>query len=442
MKRKIEEKLYAWADRNKGSDRCTPLLLRGARRVGKTYSAQHFGQACFGKENVIYLDFQTDLVRIEEIFSGPTSVPGIIESLSQYLRRSIDPEKNLIIFDEVQLCEKALNALRFFAQSPYRVIATGSELGTALRRQTLPFPSDVEQVFLHPMDFEEFLWAQGEKKMADDIRHCFEEDTSYILHNEALVLCRTYMVVGGMPRVVECFSRTRDYEEVRRIQSEIDATYTADMALYAPRSQAMRIKAVWESIPKQLVRESSKKFKYSDVAKKGRVTQYEEPLEWLAAAGLIAVNEQTNQVTAPLFARGGGSFFKVYMSDTGLMFRKYGIDEQVFLDAITYKSLASGFRGALAENYVMQALEANAVQTYYWTDGTSASEIEFLITDRKARVIALEVKSGDNVSSASLRKFMSKTHAPYALRLSTKNFGFENDIKSIPLYAAFCITGS
>ena len=290
------------------------------------------------------------------------------------------------------------------------------------------------------MDFEEFLWALGHDMMADGIRTSFTERRRFILHDDALELYRKYLVVGGMPRAVATFAEGPDYEAIRSIYAEINHTYVADMALYAPPEEAVRVQAVWASVPKQLTRETTHKFKYADVAKGGRERQFRAPLAWLEAAELVSLNPQTNDAMAPLRARDGGSFFKVYLLDTGLMFFRYNLDAETFLSAEGRKTLSPAFRGALAENYVMQALVANGLETFYWASGTSArQEIEFVMQNRRGEVIPLEVKSGDNIRSTSLTRFMEKSKASCALRLSTKNFGREGRLFSVPLYAAFCI---
>jgi predicted AAA+ superfamily ATPase len=436
MRRKIDVYLDDWA--NTGNSR--PLLIRGARRVGKTYSIERLGIERFGNELFALCDFQTNLDQLAQIFSGTIDVERIVAELSLFLRKDIIKGKTLLVFDEIQLSEKALNSLRFFAQSGYRVIATGSQLGITLRDRSLPFPSEVDQVTMHPMDFEEFLWASDEGQIANGIRASFTERRSFLLHEEALALYRQYTVVGGMPAVVQSFIDNHDYDRVRALQAEIDQTCIADIAIYAPSEAAHRTMAIWASIPSQLARETTNKFKYSDVAKGARERTYRSPLAWLEAADLVTLNYQTNEAAAPLAARSGGSFFKAYMADTGIMYYKLNLSAEAYLDESLRTALSSRFRGALAENYVMQALKANGLATFYWTPGTtSQNEVEFVVLNRHGAIIPIEVKSGDNVRSTSLINYRDKTAAPYAIRISARNFGFENGILSVPLYAAFCI---
>ena len=438
MRRKIDGYLDEWAGSASGS----PVLLRGARRVGKTFAVKRLGNERFGPERFVYCDFQADLQRLNQVFDGPTDIERIVDGLALLSGKRIDRRETLIAFDEVQLCEKALNSLRFFAESGYRVIATGSQLGLTLKDLTLPFPSDVQHRYLRPLDFEEFLWAVGEERMAEGIRNAFEKRGKFLLHEEALALYRQYVIVGGMPGAVLPFAAERDLGEVRARQAEILETYTADIALYAPTAESVRVQAVWRSIPKQIARETSGKFRYADVAKGGREKQYRTPLAWLEAAELVLLTEQTNETQAPLVARGEGSFFKVYLSDVGLLYKQLELDSSVYLRDELREVLSARFRGALAENYVEQSLVANGLRPFYWVPkaGTPA-EVEFVLQDGLGQIVPIEVKSGKNVSATSLKRYQEKSGAPTAVRIYEKDFGQEGGILSVPLYAAFCLSG-
>lgn len=445
MQRKLERPIGEWVQR--GCER--PLLLQGARRVGKTVLAEHMGHALFDGD-FVKLDFQTNLARAASIYDWPTDdTDGIIRRISDYLGRPIEPRRTLVVLDEVQLCEQALNSLRFFSGTPWRILATGSLLGVTTKRRTLPFPSDVTQLELHPLDFEEYLWARGEEPMAQAIRAHVRDGSPYVLHERALDEYRRYLTVGGMPKVVDTYRQGGSFEDVGQIQGEIDATYTADMSDPDNGISGISAKRIWDSLPKQLLRSSTKKFKYADVVRGGRRERLLEPLEWLDAAGIVTIHDLTCDDRVPLapFNDEEGSYFKVYVADTGLMFHKFGIDPRLFLDENLRKALSPDFRGALAENYVMQALSANEVASYYWmqTNEVGNGEIDFVFQDRMARIIPIEVKSARNVRAKSLAKFMREGRSPFAVRLSEQNFGIEPvdgmDIvlRSLPLYAAFCI---
>ncbi|WP_197735978.1 ATP-binding protein [Arabiibacter massiliensis] len=447
MKRKMASTFEAWVVRGDSH----PLLIRGARRVGKTYLVEHEGKRLFG-DGFVKLDFQTNLAAIEALFDGPTDdVDRVVARIGEYKRTSLDPSRSLLFFDEVQLSEKALNALRFFSGSPWRVVATGSLLGVSTGQRKLPFPSGVRQVEMHPMDFEEYLWAMGETAMANSIRDHVRTMEPYVLHGEALEHYHRFLVVGGMPRPVRAYRETGLLSAAAEDQSEIDATYTADMTDPDNGISGIAAKRIWESLPKQLLRSSTKKFKYADVERGGRRERLLEPLEWLIAAGIVTQNDLTKDTQAPLapYNDEEGSFFKIYVADTGLMFHKFGIDGELFLDPATKAVLSSDFRGALAENFVMQSLKANGLSTFYWMPEGSGSrgEVDFVFQNSRAEVIPVEVKSSHNVRSKSLKLIMDHGRSPYAIRLSENNFA-ETDLedgrllKSVPLYAAFCIDGS
>ncbi len=444
LKRKFSKNIEDWYS----DDTEHPLLVTGARRTGKTFVIEHTCRSIAG-DQFVKLDFQTNLEMVERIFDGPNDDTGRIASrIGEYMGKTLEPDRAIFFFDEVQLCEKALNSLRFFAGSPWRVIASGSLLGVTTKQRKLPFPSGVRQLTLHPLDFEEFLWAMGEDATAAAIREHAKTFDSYVLHEHALELYRRYLVIGGMPLPVRRYRDTGMLERALEEISEIDATYTADMTDPENGISGISAKRIWDSLPKQLLRASTKKFKYADVVRGGRRERLLEPLEWLAAAGIVSINDLTRCAQAPLapYSADEGSFFKVYVADTGVMFNKFGIDPKFVLDSSLQGILSSDFRGALAENYVMQALRAAGLKTFYWMpEGSGArGEIDFVFQTREAQVIPIEVKSARNVSAKSLARFMSEGRAPYGIRLSERDFGraeLENgcELRSLPLYAAHCI---
>ena len=451
FKRKLEESILTWMH----GDSQRVLLIQGARRVGKTHLIRYLGEREYG-QNFVSIDFQTDVEQIERIFSHPTdAVDDIIADISNYIRRPIQPETSLIFFDEVQLNERALNSLRFFAQSQWKVIASGSLLGVHTRTRTLPFPSGVELKELHPMDFEEHLWALGEETVADDIRNHAANLTPYILHEQVLDLWDRYLTLGGMPGVLAEFlaqdtpPEDNAWDAATRALEEIDATYIADMNDPTLGRSGVSAQRVWNSISAQLLRTSSKKFKYSEVIRGGRRQRLLEPLEWLDAAGIITIHDLTRDHTVPLtpFNEEEGSFFKVYMADTGLLFHKFSISPQLYLADRDHTLLSSDFRGALAENATMQALHASGLRTFYWMpdSDTQHGEVEFIYSDQSGNVVPVEVKSGNRTRAQSLNKLVKLSQTPVAYRLSRKQFssshmdGTECTLHSLPLYAAFTL---
>ncbi|MBQ6505499.1 MAG: ATP-binding protein [Flexilinea sp.] len=446
MRRKLETVVENWAK----SDNSRPILIQGARRVGKTFLVENCGKKLFG-DGFVKLDFQTDLERTGAIFDGPTDdITRIISRISEYKRMPIKPESSMILFDEVQLCEKALNSLRFFADSTWKIAATGSLLGVTVKKRSLPFPSGVKHIRMYPMTFEEFLWAMGEEKMAEDIRVHSGSCEPYINHDLAMDYYQRYLVIGGMPKVVRTWLNTGSFSEVREILEEIDITYIADMTDPDNGISAAAAKRIWCSIPKQLLRSSTKKFKYSEVVRGGRRTSLLEPLEWLEAAGIILRNDLTCSNSYPLlpFNEDEGSYFKEYICDTGLMFYKFGVEPEIFLDKKLKLLINSDFRGALAENSVMQTLTANSLPIFYWMpdEKVGNGEVDFIFHNEKGKIVPVEVKSGRNVKTASLKKLIRDADISRAYCLSENNFsaytleGTNCKIREMPLYAAFCIT--
>ena len=450
MRRAIEDVIERWAT----GDDLRPLLIRGARRVGKTYVVEQVGKRIAG-DGFVKLDFQTDLQLIASIFNGPTDdVDAIVARIADYKRVPLKKETALLFFDEVQLCEPALNSLRFFSGSGWRVCATGSQLGVATRKRTLPFPSGVCQVTMHPMSFEEFLWAFGEPQMADALCEHAQNLEPYSAHTEALRYFRLYQVVGGMPAAVRAYLEGGSIDGARVEQCEIDQTYTADMTDPENGISGIAARKVWRSIPAQLLRSSTKKFKYSEVERGGRRAKLMEPLDWLEGAGIVSMNGLTGCLEAPLVPYDDmeGSFFKAYMADTGLMFYKLAVNPRLWLEALEQGESfgSSDFRGALAENSVMQALASNGLKTYYWVPPSSwhaTGELDFLLQTDSMEIVPIEVKSARNVRAKTLAAFMEKSRAPFAYVVSENNFSREEtsdgkEIRCMPLYAVHCIRGS
>lgn len=447
MRRQIEQLIESWA----AEGYMRPLLIRGARRVGKTYVVDNVGRRVAG-DSFVKLDFQTDLDLIAPLFEGPTDdVDAIVSRIADYKRVPLRKEDAFLFFDEVQLCERALNSLRFISGSGWRVCATGSQLGVATKRRKLPFPSGVRQETMHPMTFEEFLWAHGEDYMASAIRAHAESLDGYVAHNEAMRMFRIYQVVGGMPAAVSAYLETGRIDDARVQQREIDQTYTADMSDPENGISGVAARKVWRSVPAQLLRSSTKKFKYSEVERGGRRAKLMEPLDWLEGAGIISINGMTNCLEAPLvpFDEEDGSFFKVYLGDTGLMFYKLAVDPRLWLDAEESGGPvgSSDFRGALAENSVMQALSSNDLQTYYWTPPSSwkqNGELDFLLQTRHLELVPIEVKSAENIRMRTLKAFVEKADTPFAYVISGADYSRRRDqkgyeIRHLPLYAAHCI---
>jgi len=431
MERKIVNNLKLWKD---NPDR-QPLLLQGARQVGKTYTVLSFGKENY--KNVAYFSME-DTVEVSTVFERDLNPERIVRELSARGGHTIMPGETLIVFDEIQACERALTSLKYFAENAphYHVIATGSLLGVALKREKYSFPvGKVDMLRLHPMDFEEFLLATGYENLCGLIREAYENFFPLSLHDTAMDLYKTYLAVGGMPRVVREYVEKRDFDFVAVHQRSLNDSYVADMAKYAAPQETVRIMAAWASVPAQLAKDN-RKFQYKTIKSGARAKDYEVALDWLNAAGMINKCVHITEGKPPLPAYAENDTFKVYMVDTGILCSK----SNVAVNALLYSPHSfDGFKGALAENYIMQAMVANGITPYYWTSPGKA-EVDFIFQDRQGNVIPLEAKSADNVRAKSLRYYCDLYKPVYSVRVSAKNFGNENGIKSIPLYAAFCLT--
>ncbi len=430
MERKIIKKLLIW----KNSPNRMPLLIQGARQVGKTYILLEFGKQYY--KNVAYFSME-ESGEIPAVFERDLNPERIIRELSALSSVSILPEDTLIILDEIQASEKALTSLKYFAENTpqYHIAAAGSLLGVAMKRDKFSFPvGKIDMFKLFPMDFEEFLWAIGKKELCNIIRESYQNFTPCSLHEAAMDLYKIYLAVGGLPQVVQRYAEKQDFDFVAVAQRTLNDSYIADMAKYATPQETARIMAAWASVPAQLAKENHK-FQYKVIKSGARANEYELALDWLKAAGMINKCVHVTEGKLPLTSYAQNEAFKVYMVDTGLLCSKFDIAANVVLH--TPHSF-DGFKGALCENYIMQALVSNGIMPYYWSSQGKA-EVDFVFQDRNGNILPLEAKSADNVRSKSLRNYRDAYKPAYSIRVSSKNFGFENEIKSIPLYAVFCI---
>lgn len=437
MRRAISHKLQAWSE----SSHRKPLVIFGARQVGKTYAIKQLASDRY--DSLAYIDFSRD-AQAAALFDASLAPTELVPKLEVFLHTSINPDRTLIVFDEVQLCERALTSLKYFCDDApqYHVVAAGSLLGVALKRERYSFPvGKVDLLQLHPLSFEEFLWARGETRLADAIRDAYENapDQAFALHDRAMQLVHEYELIGGMPEIVSAYVANDApsidaMESARNKQQEINVAYLADMAKYATPTETPRIMAVWNSIPQQLAKENHK-FQYKLIKSGGRAAIYENAIAWLDAAGIIMRCTQVTEATAPLKTFENSSSFKIYTADVGLLSAQY---EAIPQDLEPATDKAAGFRGGITENYVLQQLVASDSSVYYWGT-TSKAEVEFIARAKQGDVIPIEVKSGRNVTARSLESFRERYHPPYLVRVSARNFGVGNGIRSIPLYAAWLL---
>ena len=431
MVRKIMEYLESW----RVSGNRKPLILQGARQVGKTYSILEFGRTRY--ENVAYFNFETN-PGLARTFDESISPDYLIPILSHIAGQTIVREKTLIIFDEIQLCERALTSLKYFCEEApdYHIIAAGSLLGVAVNRSRFSFPvGKVDMKTLYPMDLEEFMLALGEDALVRQIRHCFETDTPMpsALHEAAMGLYRQYLVVGGMPECVTQFVQTHDYVLVRHIQDTILASYLNDMSKYNNLNEIKKTRLCYDSITVQLSKKNTR-FQYKLIKKGGRASEFENAIEWLRLTGIVSQVFKVEQIKKPLENYRDIDAFKIYVSDLGLLAAKKDLAAN---DLLYMVEDLNDFKGGLTENYVNVQLTINGYQTFYW-ESERGAEIDFII-QREGKLIPIEVKSADNTKAKSLKVYMDAFKPAYAIKLSARNFGFEDGKKTVPLYAAFCI---
>ena len=431
MYRKIMSFLEEW----KKNEHRKPLILQGARQVGKTYSILEFGRTHY--ENVAYFNFETN-PKLNETFEENISPDYLLPILSHIAGQTIVSEKTLIVFDEVQLCERALTSLKYFCEDApdYHIIVAGSLLGVAVNRAAFSFPvGKVDMKTMYPMDMEEFMLAMGEELLVEQIKKCFETDTPMpsALHDAAMQIYRQYLVVGGMPECVMQFTETGDYILIRHTQDTILASYLNDMSKYNNLNEIKKTRLVYDNITVQLSKKNTH-FQYKLIKKGGRASEFENAIEWLCLSGIVSRVYKVEQIKKPLENYRDIDAFKIYVSDLGLLCAKKDLNAN---DILYMVEELDDFKGGMAENYVNTQLLINGYHTYYW-ESERGAEIDFII-QREGQLIPVEVKSADNTRAKSLRVYMNTYKPAYAIKLSAKNFAFENDKKIVPLYAAFLL---
>ncbi len=430
MERKIYNFLRDWKN---SADR-KPLILQGARQVGKTYIVNLFADREYS--NYIYCNFEKER-DLHEFFEN-LEPSAILRKLSLYKRKEIIPGHTLIVFDEIQACPKAITSLKYFNEeaNEYHIIALGSLLSVAVNRESFSFPvGKVQLKTMYPLDFEEYLAARKEAGLIKQIRECFETDTPLenAFHQRALDYYKEYLFVGGMPEVVEEYGKNHNNELVRIRQKTILETYQADMSKYNHQREIPKTGIVYNNISTQLAKEN-RKFQYKNIKPGSRASEFESAIEWLCLAGIANRLFRVEQIMLPLSAYRSLSDFKFYMNDVGLCTSSRDI---YYEDILSENPLMDNFKGGLTENYVFNQLTANGFELFYWTSGVQA-EVDF-ITRIGTNIIPIEVKSKINNHSKSLNTYIQRYSPAYSIRISQKNFGFENGIKSVPLYAVFCI---
>ncbi|MBE5808510.1 MAG: ATP-binding protein [Clostridiales bacterium] len=434
MYRKVSEYLERW----RLDPYRKPLLIQGARQVGKTYSVLAFGKEHY--DNVAYFNFQTDPL-LSETFAEDIRPSYLLPVLSHISGETITRGHTLIVFDEIQLCERALTALKYFCEEApeYHVIGAGSLLGVAVNRRQNAFPvGKVDRYTMHPMDMEEFLLAIGEEALVHRIRACFEQDVPMpaALHEAGLRSYRQYLVIGGMPEAVARFVETQDYVQVRHIQDTIQMDYLDDMSKYQESANEIKkTRLTYGTIAVQLSKKN-KRFQYKLMKTGARAAEYENAIQWLVTAHLMYQVYRAEQIRKPLSNYKDIDDFKIYHADMGLLCAQKEVRPN---DIFYMERELEDFKGGLTENYVLCQLMAGGFRPFYWRNDKGTKEVDFIIA-LEGDLIPVEVKSSENTTSDSLKEYVKLFRPDRSIRVSEKNFGMEGGIRAIPLYAVFCLT--
>ena len=424
MRRLIMEKLCQWKEKKNRK----PLIIRGARQVGKTWIMKEFGRTYF--EHVIYISFDNN-AHMRNVFDMDFDIDRIVSALKVEAKQNIVPEKTLLIFDEIQEVPKALAALKYFYENApeYAIVAAGSLLGVALHEGT-SFPvGKVDFLNLYPLNFQEFLIAAGQEELAELIAEG-KYDMINAFSGKYTDLLRKYYFVGGMPEVVQTFLDTDDLKEVRELQKNLLIYYANDFSKHAPREVVPRIQMVWNSIPMQLAKEN-RKFIYGALREGARAKDFELAIQWLSDCGLIHRSYSLTKPGMPLISYMEMNSFKIYILDVGLLAAQGNLDAQTLLEG---NVIFTEFKGALTEQFVAQELAAREVELYYFSSKNSSGEIDFVV-QKGRNIIPIEVKAEENLQAKSLRAYCQKYQPEIAIRSSMSNYREQDWMVNVPLYA-------
>ena len=425
MYRKVIEQLKEWKKRSNRK----PLVICGARQVGKTWLMKEFGAQCY--KSTVYVNFENNEI-LERLFSGNLDVKRLIQGLELYAGKTIDPENTLIIFDEIQEVPKALTSLKYFNENApeYQIVCAGSLLGIALHPGT-SFPvGKVDFLNLYPLSFFEFLLALGKEKLVDVLkREDFE--LANLFKSDLAQLLRQYFYVGGMPEAVFTFAQKQDYKQVRDVHKRILFSYEQDFSKHAPNETVPKIRLLWNSIVTQLAKEN-KKFFYGLVREGARAKDFESAMMWLSDCGLVYKVHRASVPRLPLKLYEDSKIFKLFGLDVGLLSAMAELDAKILLEG---NVLFTEFKGALTEQYVLQELKANtSSHICYWAAESSRAELDFLIgTD--SNIVPIEVKAEVNLKAKSLRIYKEKYGPKVCVRTSLTEYKDEDWLINLPLWS-------
>lgn len=430
MQRLIYNDLILW----KNCEKRKPLLLQGARQVGKTWIVNQFGKSEYAQ--YIRLNFEED-PELKKLFYGLLEPNHLIEKISLYIGKKITSYGTLIFFDEIQICPEAISSLKYFYEKTpeYHIIAAGSLLGVSLGK-TSSFPvGKVNFLTVFPMNFSEYLQAVGEELITEHLlKNGGSEAFPDLLHDKIEQHFKMYLYLGGMPEVVQNYIDQKDIVSVRKIQNDILQSYLMDFSKYTSPKEALKLTELWNSIPFQLAKEN-KKFKFSDIKSKSRAVHFEEIVAWLKAAGLIYVVFKLRDAKLPLGGYADYSRFKIYMLDSGLLGAMLGLTSNIIIQP---DALFKEYNGAFIENYVCGELTRNlSKDIFYWTSDRKA-EVDFVF-QYEDEIIPIEVKSGTNRNTKGLRIFESKYQVKHLIRISPRNMIQSDNFINIPLYSTISL---
>lgn len=424
MRRQAVEQLRQWKNRKNRK----PLILKGARQVGKTWLMKEFGRTEF--KYTAYVNFDNN-EHMADVFNGDYNIDRLLMAINIETGIKIVPEETLIIFDEIQENPKAIASLKYFYEeaSEYAIIAAGSLLGVAIHKG-VSFPvGKVDTLELSPLSFREFLWAVGEDGLVQLIDE-MNIDLIGSFRDKYVDWLKKYYYIGGMPEVVASFIEEKDFTEVRRLQKKIIEMYESDFSKHTTEQELPRIRMVWNSIPMQLAKEN-KKFFFGKIREGARAKDFEIAIEWLLDCGLIKKVYNVSKPALPLKAYTEFSVFKLYLLDVGLLAAMADLDARTILEG---NAIFVEFKGALTEQYVLQQLIAETEYIpYYYTETKSEGEIDFLI-QKESKIVPIEVKAEENLRAKSLREYAKKFQPEYAVRTSMSNYREQDWMTNIPLY--------
>ena len=421
MERNAYEQLLAWKNK---TDR-KPLIINGARQVGKTWLLKEFAKREY--ENLAYINCD-ETPDMQTVFSD-FSTDRLIRVFSALSGVSIQPEKTLIVLDEIQLVPKGLTSLKYFCENAgqYHIAVAGSLLGIGLHEGT-GFPvGKVDQINLYPLSFDEFLCALGKNIFVKQIKEHRWDELS-LLSNIYIELLRQYYFVGGMPEVVDKYSQNQDLKEVRDIQKQILSDYRRDFSKHVPKELLPKVNMVWDSIPAQLAKDN-KKYTYSLIKKGARAKEFENAIQWLVDAGLIYKISRVSKIQKPLKAYEEIEVFKLFMVDLGLLGAMADVSAK---DVLVNNYAFVEYKGSFTEQYVLQELASINEKTYYYSKDNSRLEIDFVI--QKDEIYPIEVKAEENVKSKSLKTIYDENNSLKACRFSMANYRQQDWMVNVPLY--------